>query len=182
MTKAKDKSILSKTKGQIVLERILLAICLCVIAVRATYTESAGLTSTGSLLGLTNEIESLIFTSVLLIVVVFWFVQAFLRNKFYYRSTGIEVGLVLFVVAAFLGIVVASDRRAAVTDFVTKLVPLLMAILLVQILDSQPKIRLVLVSEEYWAKREYVYSITAITDATGHMAILELCSLDICSR
>jgi hypothetical protein len=50
----------------------------------------------------------------------------------------------VFFVAGVVGVVVASNKRAAITDMVTLLAPMLGAILLIQILDSFSKIRLVL--------------------------------------
>ncbi|MHC4666071.1 MAG: O-antigen ligase family protein [Planctomycetota bacterium] len=62
-----------------------------------------------------------------------------------YRFTAIEIGVCIFVGGAIIAAVAASNKRAAITSSVTLLAPILMAILLMQILDSQWKIRLVLV-------------------------------------
>ena len=126
------------------LEGVLLIVCLCVLAVRSMYIESphADLINPGQVL--TNEAFSVVISSVLVLAVVAWFLVAFCSGRFVYRFSGIEIAAGLFFVAGVVGVVVASNKRAAITDMVTLLAPMLTAILLIQILDSFSKIRLVL--------------------------------------
>lgn len=135
---------LHKNKGQVILEYVLLAICLGVIALRTTYTESPSIQS-ASPANLTNNLYSVSVSATLFISFIIWFTYGLCTRKFLYRFTSIEIGLLLFCIAAVIASFAASNKRAAVTDSVCLIAPILMAILLVQILDSPPKIKLVLV-------------------------------------
>jgi O-antigen ligase len=91
-----------------------------------------------------SDLHSLSLSTVLLVAVVLWFLRSSFSRNFTYHYTGLEIGLVLFVIAGFIGIVVTSNKRAAINDFVSLLIPILMAVMLVQILNSHDKIRLIL--------------------------------------
>jgi O-antigen ligase/tetratricopeptide (TPR) repeat protein len=136
-------SNLSKSKGQVILEYIALALCLCVIALRTTYTEGPPIQSTLPA-NLNNNFYSLSVSAVLFLSFVFWFIYGFCYKRFLYRFTAIEIGLCLFCMAAVTACFAASNKRAAITDAVCLIAPVLMAVLLVQILDSRSKIKLVL--------------------------------------
>ena len=127
-----------------VLEYVLLALCFCVIALRTMFTESPGSQSANLPANLNDTVYSLMMSTVLLISFVVWFITGFFSKRFSYRLTGIEIGLFIFSVAAIIGVFSASNKRAAITNYVTLLAPILMAVLLVQILDSQVKIKLML--------------------------------------
>lgn len=126
------------------LEYVLLIVCLCVLALRATYPESPHIATINTEQILDNDGFSLIFSTILIMSVIAWCIGTFGCGKFSYRFSGIETGLVLFLIAGFIGIWVASNKRAAITDLVTLVAPMLMAVLLVQIMDSPAKIKLVL--------------------------------------
>ncbi|MGA1979828.1 MAG: O-antigen ligase family protein [Sedimentisphaerales bacterium] len=133
-----------KSKGQVILEYILLALCLCVIALRTTYTESPAAQSATSA-NLSDNLYTLSVSAVLFFSFVLWFICGLCSPRFLYRFTAIEIGLCLFCIAAIIAGLAASNKRAAITDAVCLIAPVLMAVLLVQILDSQSKIKLVLV-------------------------------------
>ena len=134
-----------KSAGQVIFEYVLLGFCLCVIALRSTFTESP-ITQSPSLPSHIGDIVySLTISAGLFLCFVFWFVWSFCSNRFIYRITGIELGLCLFGIAAIFAGLAASDKRLAINNVVMLLAPPLMAIMLAQILDSQTKIKLVLV-------------------------------------
>jgi O-antigen ligase len=133
-----------KSKGQVILEYILLALCLCVIALRSTYTESPAAQSTTPA-NISDNFYSLSVSAVLFLSFVLWFICGFCSRRFLYRFTAIEIGLCLFCIAAVTAGFAASNKRAAITDAICLIAPVLMAVLLVQILDSHSKIKLVLV-------------------------------------
>lgn len=143
MEKMPFDSSLSKSKGQVILEYILLALCLCVIALRTTYTEGPPAQSTTPT-NLTDNLYTLSVSAVLFLSFVLWFIYGFCRTRFLYRFTSIEIGLCLLCIAAVITGFAASNKRAAITDVVCLITPVLMAVLLVQILDSPSKIKLVL--------------------------------------
>jgi len=145
MTKLLIDSNLFKSKTLVLLESVLLAACLCVLALRTTFAEAPivqSITLSGSLC---DPVYSLSVSAVLMFAFVLWFIWSFWSNRFLYRVTGIEIGLCIFCVAAVVSSFAASDKRLAVTAVVVLLAPVFCAILLVQILDSQSKIKIVLV-------------------------------------
>jgi hypothetical protein len=136
-------SSLSKSKGQVVLEYVLLAFCLCVIALRSTYTEGPP-AQTITPVNLNDNLYTLSVSAVLFLSFALWFIYGFFSKRFLYRFTAVEIGLCLFCLAAVIAGFTASNKRAAITYSLCLIAPVLMAVLLVQILDSQDKIKLVL--------------------------------------
>lgn len=125
-------------------EAVLLALCLCILALRVTYTESPTaqiITTPGSL---SDTVYSLTLSGLLLFAFVLWILWCIFRDRFTYRITGMEAGLVLFMAAAVISTLGASDQRAAITHSVMLLGPLFGALLLGQILDSPARVRVVL--------------------------------------
>ena len=145
MTEATVNQDLFKSKGQVIFEYILLTICLCVIALRVTFTESPNSQSTTIPVNLGDTTYSLSISAILIFSFVIWFVWSFCISGRAYRFTSIEIGLCLFTLAAIAAGLAASDKRLAITNFVVAFAPPLFAILLVQILDSHTKIKLLLV-------------------------------------
>lgn len=123
---------------------LLLAVFLCILALRATNTESINALQLTSWTGIGEELISLVFTSVLLVCVLLWLTGLCFRKVFVYYFTALELPALIFCIAGFIGIMIASNKRAAVSDLVTLAVPVFSAMVLVQILDSDSKIRLIL--------------------------------------
>jgi len=144
MAKAEINSSFSKSRTQVIFEHVLLVICLCVIALRIIFTESLTAQSTTLPVNLSDNVYSLTVSAVLIFAFVFWLVWGLCSQRFLYRLTGIEIALCLFCVAALVAGLAAANKRAAITSFATLLAPLLMALLLVQILDSLSKAKLLL--------------------------------------
>ncbi len=145
MTENRINSVFAKSKGQVFLEYVLLAVCLCIIALRSTYTEGPSAQLTTQSINLSDTIYSLSISVVLILAFAVWLAFSFCSKKFIYRFSAIEIGLFIFCIAALISGLVASNKRTAITNFVTLLAPILMVILLIQILDSWPKIKLLLV-------------------------------------
>ncbi len=145
MAEYKTNQKISKSKSLLYLEYVLFVLCLCVLAFRVTITEGPAVRSTTMPTNISDSLYSLSISSVLIFSFVVWIVWNLLTGRFIYRPTGIEIGLVLFFTAATISGIAASDKRAAITNFAVTVAPLLMAILLIQILDSQSKIKIVLV-------------------------------------
>jgi len=134
----------SKSRGWVTFECILLGVCLCIIALRATITESPTIQSTTLPSNVGDIAYSLSVSAVLTFALVVWLLAGFLSGRLIYRFTGIELGLVLFCGAAAAASFAASDKRLAIANIATALATVFMAILLVQILDSRAKVRLAL--------------------------------------
>jgi len=133
-----------KSTGQKILENLILALCLCVMSLRATFSEAININAANIWLNINDDLISLIFTSVLLACVLIWLISGILGKSFTYQFTSLEFAMLLFIIAGLIGITVAADKRSAVNDFVTLVVPILTAVVLVQILDRKWKIQLIL--------------------------------------
>jgi len=144
MTKKQPNPNLSKSKALAYFEYVLLALCLAVIALRTTFTEGPATQSTTFAANLGDSLYSLSVSTVLILAFVLWIVWSFCSRSVIYRRTGIEIGLGIFCVGAFIAGLAAADKRLAMTDIAVFLAPALTAFLLVQILDSQSKIKLML--------------------------------------
>ena len=144
MTKAQINSGSNKSRLCVYLEYILLGLCLCVTGLRVTITEAPAPQTVNLSLNLTDNLYSVSLWSVLILSFICWFVWAFCSRRFFYRLTWIEFGLCLFAVSTVAAGFVAPDKRAAINDALLFIAPVLSALLLVQILDSRFKIKLVL--------------------------------------
>lgn len=135
-----------KTGGWRTFEFILLVAVLCVLVIRATYPESPNTTSivSGPVLG--NAAFSLLITSVLFFCFAAWLIFALINGNIRYRFNWIEVGTFIFIAAGIAAVFGASNKRFAITDLVTIVGPMLTAIMLVQILDNDIRIKLVLMA------------------------------------
>ncbi|KPK39718.1 MAG: hypothetical protein AMJ65_11200 [Phycisphaerae bacterium SG8_4] len=145
MAKKPTNPVTPKSKNFVYLEYVLLGLCLCVIALRVTYTEGPPMRSTTLTVNLGDSIYSLSVSAVLIFSFVLWVTWSFCSKGFSYRRTGMEIGLGIFCAAAIISGSVAADKRLAITDIAVFLAPTLMAVLLVQILDSRQKIKIVLI-------------------------------------
>ena len=145
MTKSATDLNLAKSKAQLVFEYILLALCICVIAVRATFTESPTPQTSSQQFSFDSNTYTLAISGILIFLFIFWFIWNLFRLSFSYRTTAMEIGLCIFILAAVAACFTASDKRAAITSSITLLAPVFMAVLLVQILDSHSKIKLLLI-------------------------------------
>lgn len=127
-----------------ILEIALLGLCLCILAIRVTYTEAPTaqmLVMPGTL---ADTVYSLTLTALLVFAFVLWLLWRTFGSGLEYRVTGIEIGLVLFVAAGVVSAFGASDARSAITHIMMMLGPIFAALLLVQVLNTPGRIRLVL--------------------------------------
>ncbi len=145
MTKQSADHSAPKSKGLLYLEYVLLAVCLCSIALRTTFTEGPVMQSTSVASSAGDSLYSLSVSTVLILSFVVWGIWSFCSGRFSYRPTGMEIGLGVLCIAAVAAGFAAADKRLAITDVTVFLAPPLMALLLVQILDSPSKAKLVLV-------------------------------------
>ncbi len=140
MTTAQHSCDYSKSKGLVILEHILFALCLSAIALRITFTEGTGAQSSEG-----GSIYSLSISAVLILSCALWFVWGSCSRKFCCRFSGMEIGLCIFAAGAVIAVAAAANKRAALSDIAILIAPVLMAILLVQILDTHSKVKLLLV-------------------------------------
>jgi len=144
MKRRQTKSDTAKSRSLAIFEYILLGICLSVIALRATLTESPTIQSLVATGNFNEAVYSSCLAAVLLFCFVLWFVWNFLEGRLSYRRSGVEIGLCVFLVGSLIAGLVAPDKRLAISSVATLVGPILMALLLVQLLDSASKVKLVL--------------------------------------
>jgi len=144
MAKDLNSHAASKSKALVHLEYVLLAVCLCAMAIRATFVEGPAIQSTSPAADPGDSTYSLIVSTVLIFSFVLWLVWSLCSGTFSYRGAGMEMGLGLLSLAAVAAAFAAADKRLALTSITMLLAPPLMALLLVQILDGPAKVRLVL--------------------------------------
>jgi O-antigen ligase len=129
-----------------IFEGVLLALCLCLLALRVTYTESPIAQMLTTMPGsLTDTIYSLTISGLLIFAFGLWLVVRVCSRRFTYHVIGIEFGLILFGLAAVLAGLGASDKRVAITQTMVLIGPIFAALLLAQILRTNSQMRLVLV-------------------------------------
>jgi len=144
MKKTPVNSSNSKSKSLICLEYALLILCLGVLALRTIFTEGPSMQSSTLPANIGDSLYSLSVSACLLGIFLLWLVWNICGKKILYRPAGIEIGLVLFFIAAVISCFTASDKRLAITSLFVIISPLLCAIVLVQILDTPAKVYLVL--------------------------------------
>lgn len=144
MGRRHNKSEAAKSPAAVIFEYILLGICLAVLGLRTTFAESPSIQSIGSTGNLYETVYSLSISGVLIFSFILWFVWTFCRRGFSYRLSGMEIGLCVFLVSGVVAGLAAPDKRLAISSFVVCVAPILMAVLLVQLLDSGTKVTLVL--------------------------------------
>lgn len=129
-----------------VIEQVLLFVCLGILALRTTYTEGPliqTLTLPGSL---SDTIYSLTLSGLLVSALILWFVSGLWRGRIQYRITGMEVGLIVFLVGSAVSAIGAGEKRLAINSIVTLAGPIFAAMLLVQLLDRASRVRVVLLT------------------------------------
>jgi tetratricopeptide (TPR) repeat protein len=133
-----------KNRAIRICENILFGVCLSALALRTTVTEGLSAQTSTQPINFGSTVFSLLVSGLLIFAFVLWFVANVLSKKFHYRFTGIEIGIALLIIAVIISSFYASNKRAAITEAIIVIAPILMAVLLIQLLNSQYKIRLVL--------------------------------------
>lgn len=124
------------------MEMLLLAIISGVTLLRATYIETPHLEQQSAFIK--PQLVSLLLSSVLFACAGAWLFRQLRRPAFRWRRTWFGIAVIVFAVAGLLSACLASDKRAALTDLVTLTAPMTAAMLLVQLLTSRVRIRLML--------------------------------------
>ncbi len=117
---------------------------LAVLCLRASFTESPLAPTTDASQPLTHEAYSIILSSSLLAVAGLWWLGCAMRRQWTWRPVGSGLGVLLFALAAAIGVKVASHTRNAVTDAVTMLAAMTAGMVLVQLLDRPYRVRITL--------------------------------------
>jgi cytochrome c-type biogenesis protein CcmH/NrfG len=124
---------------------LLLGLCLCILALRVSYTESPTAQTSILPMNLTDTIYSLTLSGLFLLAVILWFLRGVLQGRWTYHVTGMEIGLLIFLVAGVVSTWGAADKRLALSQNAMLLGPIFAALLLVQILRTTGRTRVVLI-------------------------------------
>lgn len=127
-------------------EQALLFLCLGILALRTTYTESPAVQTLTLPGNLSDTTYSLTVSGLLIAALALWFLGGIWRSRMVYRVTGMEAGLVLFLVSAVISAFGVSEKRLAINTITILAGPILAAMLLVQLLDCASRIRIVLLT------------------------------------
>lgn len=117
---------------------------LAVLCLRASFTESPLAPTTDASQPLTHEAYSIILSSALLAIAGLWWLGNACRRQWSWQPVGSGLGVLLFALAAGVGVKVASHTRNAVTDAVTMLAAMAAGLALVQLLDRPYRVRITL--------------------------------------
>lgn len=171
MKKNQIKSDVGKSRSLVIFEYVLLGICISIIALRATFAESPTIQPSSASSGFNEAVYSLCLSAALTSCFVLWFVWNVLGGRCSYRRSGIEIGLGIFLIGSLVAGLVAPDKRLAISSVATLVGPILMALLLVQILDSAAKIKFVLavvaalgIVNAQWSADQFLRSNQATID------------------
>ncbi len=121
----------------------LLCLCLGILALRCTVTESPVSRLSTLSTNLHDLAYSLTLSMLLLIAAGIWAIRV-LHGKTRTCKTYLELGISLFVFGGLIAAWFASDQRAALSDLLVLVAPMAMAWLLIQLLNTPAKIRLTL--------------------------------------
>jgi len=141
----KNKTNLENTSTKSFITELIFSACLCIVALRATFTEGINVQSSSTTPHLSSIVVSLTFSFILIILFAFWFCRLILSARLTYRFTAIEIPLVLFLIAAGVAAWFASNKRLAINNIVILVAPIMMAVLLTQIADRPAKVKVLLI-------------------------------------
>ena len=141
----KNKTNLENTNTKSFIAELIFSACLCIIALRATFTEGINVQSSSISPNLSSIIVSLTFSFILIILFAFWFCRLILSAKLTYRFTAMEIPLVLFLISAAVACWFASNKRLAINSVVILTAPAMLAVLLTQIIDRPSKVKILLI-------------------------------------
>ncbi|MHC4293081.1 MAG: O-antigen ligase family protein [Planctomycetota bacterium] len=144
MDKHSVNHIKYKSRALTTIDNILFGICLSVLALRTTVTEGLGLQAGTQPINIGDTVFSLLVSGVLIFSFLVWLICNVCSKQFSYRRTFLEIGIVIFVIAAIVSSLNASNKRVAITEFIIVIAPILSTVLLVQLLNSRLKIKLLL--------------------------------------
>jgi Tfp pilus assembly protein PilF len=145
MTAPTIKTDNTKSNAIVLLENALFICCIIVIVLRTTFTE-APTPQPAKIQSIINDpVYSLCMSAVLIFASLLWLLARLFGKRFSYRTTAMEIGLVILLLGAILATLYAANKRAAISSSLTLLAPIFMAILLAQLLDSNAKIKILLI-------------------------------------
>ena len=135
-----------RSKTVLLLEDILFVLCLAVIILRTTFTEAPTPQSTQIQAAINDVVYSLCISAVLIFAFMILAFAGLWTGRFSYRPAAIGIGLLILIAAAIIASFNAPNKRAAITVSLTLLAPIFMAAFLPRLLNSNAKIKILLIA------------------------------------
>jgi len=127
-------------------ETALLICCIAVLAFRTTHTETPTPQPVQIPAAINDTVYSVAMSGILIFSLLLLLLVRLFTGRFSYKITSLEIGLVIFSAATAIASYFAPDKRVAITTSLMITAPLCMAVLLVQLLSSQARIKILLIS------------------------------------
>jgi O-antigen ligase len=127
-------------------ETALFICCIVVLAFRTTHTETPTPQPVQIPAAINDTVYSIAMSGILIFSLLLLLLVRLFTGRFSYKITSLETGLAIFLAAAVFASYSAPDKRAAITTSLMIMAPLCMAVLLVRLLSSQARIKIMLVS------------------------------------
>jgi O-antigen ligase len=126
-------------------ETALFICCIVVLAFRTTHTETPTPQPVQIPAAINDAVYSIAISGILIFSLLLLLFVRLVTGRFSYKITSLEIGLVIFIAAAVFASYFAPDKRAAITTSLMITAPLCMAVLLVQLLDTQARVKILLI-------------------------------------
>jgi O-antigen ligase len=127
-------------------EAALFICCIVALAFRTTHTETPTPQPAQIPAAINDTVYSIAMSGILIFSLLLLLLGRLFTGRFSYKLTSLETGLVIFSAATVFASYYAPDKRAAITTSLMIIAPLFMAVLLVQLLNSQARVKILLVS------------------------------------
>lgn len=124
----------SKSKFFRIFESALFVLIMCFIALRLSFAENPNIESFSLQGTFYDNFLSVCISSLLIISGAIWMAVKLASGK--YRLSGFEYGILIFIIAAVISTIAASNRRAAITDSITILSAMLTGVVLSNLLET----------------------------------------------
>ena len=144
-----DKKIkIDDSKGKFLplFEKILFVFCIVIIVLRATSSEAPVPQSSPIQAILNDTVFSLCVSGTLIFAFLFWCLAKIFSSRPSFKISAVGVGLTFLIAGMIIATFFAANKRSAITSSVTLTAPILMAIMLARLLDSQIRIKILLVT------------------------------------
>jgi hypothetical protein len=146
MTSKKTKIEEPKGKFLPLFEKILFIFCIVVIVLRATSSEPPTVRSSPIQAIINDTVFSLCVSGTLISAFFTWLLARVFSNRASFKISSVCAGFVLLIAGIIVAAFFAANKRSAITFGITLIAPILMAAMLAQLLDSQVKIKILLIT------------------------------------
>ncbi|MDD5134755.1 MAG: O-antigen ligase family protein [Phycisphaerae bacterium] len=131
-------------KGGSLFNSALFVILLCIIALRLSFTDNPIIESFAIRGTFLDNFLSIMLSSLLIILFLIWFIAGLWHKNYKFHLGALGWGIILFIIASVISTIAASNRRAAINNSLTILSAMLTGVMLLHLLDSIEKRKMLL--------------------------------------